>query len=235
MAETDPIDGQFLPATPLLEETGTVEIQPMTGLLPPGAASRFSMSNGRRFFDLSTKEVITHLKAAANPSNPEFFGLLQKPDLYGALWVPASVSFVAFAFSNLTNWFRVQHGFEYNFGCLVSAFFWLIAFVFGTPFLFKYLGTDHSAVNLMTLFGYSTVYIVPSSMACVLVGKKLGFVLVLAGALTGAYSIARKTGEGPIQALPGTPGRGELKPPIINRMGLAYLALHIVVHLVCFL
>jgi hypothetical protein len=207
----------------------------MSGSLPLGLSSRFSVSNARRFFDLTTKEVINHLKAAATPSNHDFLSLLQKPDLYGALWVPASVAFATFALGNLTTWLRTNHDFEYNFGSLVAAFFWLNLFVFLSPFLFKNWGADHSVVNLMALFGYSTVYIVAPGLLCVILGKHLGFLGVLAGAATGAYSVSRKTGGKEILALPGTPARGEEKPPFVNRLGLAYFVLHLIVHCVCFL
>jgi hypothetical protein len=208
---------------------------PLTGLPPPASASWFSLQNARRFFDLSTREVIVHLTAAATPARRDFFDLLHKPDLYGALWVPASVAFLAFALGNLTSWLRATHDFQYNFRSLVSAFAWQIVFVLAGPFLFKYWGTEHGVVNLMTLFGYSTVYIVPPAVCCVFLGKTFGFVGVFAGAVVGAYSVSRKTGGREPQALPWALGRGDSRAMPVNRMGLLYFALHIIVHIVCFL
>jgi hypothetical protein len=207
----------------------------MSGTIPSAVSSRFSVMHAQRHFDVSTRDVLHHLKEAAMPSNRDFFGLLQKPDLYGALWVPASVSFATFALGNLTTWLRTNHDFEYNFASLVAAFVWLNLFVFGAPFMFHYLGCEHMVVNLMTLFGYSTFYIVPPALASVVLGKKFGFLTVLIGAAVGAYSVSRKTGGKGISALPGAPGRDEEKPSSFNRFGIAYFALHLIVHCVCFL
>jgi hypothetical protein len=168
------------------------------------------------------------------PARRDFFDLLQKPDLYGPLWVPSSVAFLAFALGNLTTWLHTSHDFAYNFGSLVSAFFWLMAFVFGSPFLFKYWGTDHTVVNLMTLSGYSTVYVIPPALGCVVLGKAFGFMAVLTCAAIGAFSVSQKTDGTDIRALPGAPGRGQGRVHIFNRMGFVHMSRHLVLYFVCF-
>jgi hypothetical protein len=204
----------------------------MTGLPPIISASHSLLDKARPYFEVSTQDVIAHLKAASTPSKRDFGNNL---DLYGALWVPASVAFLAFAFGSLTTWLRTNRDFEYNFGSLVSAFFWLMGFVFGAPFLFKYWGEDQEVVNLMSLFGYSTIYIVPPALLCVFLGKKFGFVIVLIGAIVGAYSLSQKTSGKNILALPGNSARGGNKIALFNRFGLLYLILHLILHLICFL
>jgi hypothetical protein len=235
MEPSDSSEPHFVAPAPPRDGDVVMHKSSMSDLIPPVFSSRFSLGNVRGLFDLSTKDVVSHLRAAATPSNADFLSLLQKPDLYGALWVPASVSFATFALGNLTTWLRTSHDFEYNFGSLVAAFFWLNLFVFVSPFLFQYAGHHHVVVHLMALFGYSTVYIVPPGLFSVLVGKKLGVLPVLAGAGIGAYSVSRKTGSKEIQAFLGAPTRGQGKSPLVNSLGVTYFVFHLIVHHVCFL
>jgi hypothetical protein len=58
---------------------------------------------------------------------------------------------------------------------------------------------------------------------------------MLLGAVVGAYSLSQKTGGRDIHALPGTSTRGGGQIPLFNRIGLTYLALHVILNLVCFL
>jgi hypothetical protein len=174
-----------------------------------------------------TKRLLT----AATPAAEDFFGLLHAPDLYGAIWVPSTVAFIEFVLGYLTDRCRSFHRPSYSFRALVAAFFWLIGFVFAAPFLLQSGGRQNRVLNLMSLFGYSTVYIVPPSFICLIIGKTFGFVVVFVGAIVGAYSVSKKTGGG---ALPGAAIRRDERPIFLNATGLLYFIVHFAVHLVCF-
>jgi hypothetical protein len=202
----------------------------------PNAGDRPSLTSlryYRRYFNVTTQEVRRHLAAAVTPSMRNFFDLPAIPDLYGAIWAPASVAFLTFALGNLTNWLRARAAFHYSFRPLAWAFFLLNAFVFGGPPLFHWLGVEHAIVDLMTLFGYSTVYIVPPAVLAVVLGRKVGIACAVGGALAGAYSITNKTGGPEIQALPGEARRGDAAAAVVNRLGVAYFVVHVLVSLIC--
>jgi hypothetical protein len=188
----------------------------------------------RRYFNLTSQDVWKHLVSAATPSTHNFFDLLESPDLYGPLWVTSSVVFLTFALGNLTNWIRTRSAFHYNFSSLTSAFFVLNLFVFGAPPVFSYLGDPHSIVNLMTLFGYSTVYIVPPALLSVVAGRTIGIVLAIGGALGGAISIANKTGLPEINALPDVNGHGAPSRAFGSRLATTYFVVHLIVFWICF-
>jgi hypothetical protein len=199
------------------------------------SSSHLSIRHYRGYFDLTTQDVIAHLINAATPSKRDFFDLLERPDLYGPIWVPSSVAFFCFALGNLTNWIRVRDSFEYNFASLVSAFTFLNLFVFGVPFVLSYCNasTSNSILNVITLFGYSVVYMVPPAIVCVAVGRKFGFGVVLCGAVAGGYSIANKLRAREIQALPGATRPGQERR-CVSHASVAYFVVHLIVYLVCF-
>jgi hypothetical protein len=193
----------------------------------------FSLHLFQKFFDVSTADVITRIQSAANPLDTKFLQLLSKPDLYGAVWIPATISFIAFACGNLSLWFRSSSSsrFTYNFSSLVAAFFLLNILVFGGPWVLWYCEKRlfPPVVNLIALYGYSLVYIIPSSLATVIVGKFLGFLIGLTFAVTGAVSIARKIQDYQNASDKGVKGRG-----VMIIAGCLYGLFHLVVHLLCF-
>jgi hypothetical protein len=198
--------------------------------LDPALASRFSLGSYKSYFDLTTQDVITRLKSSANPKDRLFFNHIEKADLYGPIWVPSTVTFLSFAFGNLTNWIRRGENFQYNFSSLVYTFCILNIFVFGAPFLLWYLDQTGlpSVLNMITLFGYSVIYILPSSFVCVFFGKVLGFVFVLLFAAAGAYSIMVKMGSHVSLDTLRYTGRN-----MFQWAAIAYFVAHVLVHLIC--
>jgi hypothetical protein len=222
--ETDPT----LTFAEVAEPLSVTEREPFTN---PSTFSGFSLLTFRLYFDVTTTQFTKRLFAAATPTTDEFFTLLHAPDLYGAIWVPSTVAFLEFVLGHLTDRYHSYPPLAYNFKALVSGFFWLMVFVFGAPFLIQNRVRETGVLNLMSLFGYSTVYIIPPSLVCLLIGTTFGFIVVFAGAIIGAYSISIKTGA---SALPRPAvGRDEL-PFFLNATGLLYLAVHFIVHFACF-
>ena len=156
------------------------------------SGSIFSFQYYRKYFDVTTSDVVARLSSALTPTNDRFLHDIDTPDLYGAVWVPATVSFLSFAFGVIASW--ANNGLAYNFVSLVLTSLVLFGFTFGFPFVVKYIDAARSPplVNMMTLFGYSTVYVAISSFLFVIVRATLGTLCVLACAGAGAASVLFK-------------------------------------------
>jgi hypothetical protein len=210
--------------TAVLSNSGTPEGQ--------SASTNWSVSAFKRYFSVTTSDVVTRLRSAAVPTHKRFFELIDGPDLYGPFWVPCSVAFLCFALGNISSWIRDGADFKSDFSCLVWSLALLALFTFGVPFLVVYL--DHSLlppiVHLMALFGYSVIYLIPSSVLSVFFGFRFGFIFVLIFAFAAARSLMVKLEDG-MQTIEG--GSGGRKAGLIA--GIAYAVIHVIVHMICFL
>ena len=193
------------------------------------SSSIFSFQYYTRYFDVTTMDVVARLTQAITPTNSRFLHDIDTPDLYGAVWVPATVSFLAFAFGVLSSWARA--GLRYNFVSLVITSFLLFAFTFGFPFALKYIDAARSPslVNMMTLFGYSTVYVAISSVLSILIRGIIGMMIVIACAGAGAASVLFK-----MQYYEQTNDGRSKGITISVWSAAAYFVVHMAVHLVSF-
>lgn len=155
--------------------------------------SRFTFDYYKKYFDVDTKDVLGRIKQACTPTDRQFLHNINNAELYGPIWMPASISFFLFACGNIHNLIVIGSDYKYNFAALVSSFVLLNLFVFALPFGIGYVRSETSPpmMKMMMLFAYSLSYIIPSSILGILFSKyHLVAFLVFAGA--GAYSIFNK-------------------------------------------
>lgn len=194
-------------------------------------SSMFSFQYYRRFFDVTTEEVFSRIRAAIIPMERRFLHNIEKPDLYGPVWITATISFLTFAFGNISLWIRRGKDFTYSFGSLVFTYVVLNLWTFGGPFVIWYLDRAQgpAITSVMTLFGYSTLYIAASSLTTILLGVKFGFVLVLVAAGAGAFSILTK------MQYHERSESWKLKGMTVSSIAaIVYFFIHLFVHFICF-
>lgn len=190
MAEDDLLT--FQPVNDTLEPA-----QPVEYGLPPAPASPpsiFSLKYYSAFFNVDTSDVIHRAAMALNPLNRSFLGDIPVPDLYGPVWLSVTGPFVMMVFGNLSGWLSKRDEWSYSFYPFVVALALTVAFVFGVPFAF-YWATKNlqspSTMALVCLFGYATVFMVPTALAC-LVFRRVGLALAAIGGLASAISLFNK-------------------------------------------
>lgn len=222
---TDDLTFSEIPTTAVPLETyqGNIENHPEEN---SPKVSRFSIKYYKSYFDVTTEEVINRLKAAANPTNGSFLIDMNKIDLYGPIWMTATVSFISFALGTIDLWLSSKGNFYYKFTSLVWSGFLLSLFVFGCPFLIWYLEKENSPVlmKMMTLFGYSTVYLIPSGLVTIIIRIRIvRLIVIVAFGICGGFSIFNKLKQ--VENI-------RTKSCLIA--AAMYLFVHVFVHVLCF-
>jgi hypothetical protein len=72
----------------------------------------FSSSFYRQLFDVDTDNVVQRLALAVNPLSQVAFLSTGNPDLYGPVWVSATLVFVIGACSNFASWYASSDAHE---------------------------------------------------------------------------------------------------------------------------
>lgn len=192
----------------------------------PAPASRFSLRYYRGLFDVSTGDVIRRIRAAANPADDAFLDGLPRAELYGPVWVTATVAFASFALGTVDQWLARRGSAAYRFASLGWAALLLCALAFGCPLVLAYAsrGAAPSAAKLVTLFGYSHVHLIGSGFAAVVLRHRAIRLIAVAGfAFAGSVSLFRKLRAG-----------GQLSRQHCFASAIAVAAVHIAVYFVCF-
>ena len=223
---SDDLSFSQVPTTPIPTESTPFLGNPSEN--PTKSNSKFSFDYYKQFFDVSTKGFVDRLLAAANPVETNFFGTLNKKDLYGPVWITATVSFLTFALGTVNLWIKNKSNFSYHFSYLVWTFIILCAFVFGSPFLIWYIDKVHSPqiINTITLFGYSVIYLVPSSFLVIIFRFRANIIFPIGFALLGGFSLVNKLKNREQLTRNGS------KTGIVA--ALLYVIVHIIVHFICF-
>ena len=135
------------------------------------------------YFDVSTWAVLKRMSLVFFPvKRVEADG-----DLYGAFWIPATLVFVMAVTTNVASYLAAnaagnESEWTYDFHKIVMA----LALVFGYVGVFPLLvgGVANwydiplSFVHTFSLYGYSLVPLIPTSMACILPSEPLRWLLV---------------------------------------------------------
>ena len=130
----------------------------------------------RSYFDVDTDDVKERLKRALMPWKRDFFELLgSKTDLYGPVWICATLVFLIGVTSNLSSWLAHPADAEpwhYDFKLLTFAATLVTSCVLLMPFAawfaMRYIGASGAIgfLNLVCVYGYSITAFVPASILC---------------------------------------------------------------------
>ncbi|ODQ65200.1 Yip1-domain-containing protein [Nadsonia fulvescens var. elongata DSM 6958] len=189
----NPVD--FAPAATVAEP-----IVRQSTVNPDEKYSVFSFEYYQRFLDLDTSDVIQRTLVAMNPFGPRrsFVNLMSRdsdcprPDLYGPLWISATLVFILFFSSTLLNLIQAggQGSFVYDFSLLTAAAAIIYGYTIVVPIglwllLAYYLGIHGLRVDgdprshirglwgLVCIYGYAAATWIPICLINVLVGSIL--------------------------------------------------------------
>jgi hypothetical protein len=145
--------------------------------------SCFSPAFWSSMFNVDTVEVTSRVRASCWPfaaASPSFLSLAAaKPDMYGPVWVAATLVFVIGAGANLASFLSLGSAgadggavsiWKYDFSMVTSALALVYAFVFGGS-LALWLALQYSGVTalgityLVCLLGYSLTPFVPAAVS----------------------------------------------------------------------
>lgn len=141
-----------------------------------GMCGCFSVAYYRPYFDVDTADVKARLARSFMPWKRDFFELLgNRVDLYGPVWICASLVFLIGVTSNLSSWLTHPADAEpwhYDFKLLTFAASLVSTCVVLMPliawFAMRYIGLGASVgfLRLVTLYGYSINPFLPAAVLC---------------------------------------------------------------------
>jgi Yip1 domain len=131
-------------------------------------------------FDVDVADVTVRVRAALWPFRPPtpFLSLIAaKPDLYGPVWLAATLVFIIGAGSNVSSWLNFSSTaaktiWQYDFQSLSKALFFVFGFSFGAPLavwacmtyaLPRSLGLG--LVSLVCVYGYAIAPFIPAAVS----------------------------------------------------------------------
>jgi hypothetical protein len=134
----------------------------------------------RACFDVDETDVLSRVRGALWPFRPQhtFLELIaQKPDLYGPVWLSASLVFMIAVGFNMASWLNFRASvavtpWEYDFKALTKALLYVFGFSFGAPAA-VWMGMAYSLpktvclglVSLTCIYGYSISPFIPAAVS----------------------------------------------------------------------
>lgn len=131
-------------------------------------------------FDVDEADITARVRGALWPFRPPqpFLVLINsKPDLYGPVWLSASLVFMIAVGFNMSSWLTFSTAtavapWEYDFKALTSAMFFVLGFTFGAPAV-VWAGMNYSLpkqlclglVTLTCIYGYSITPFIPAAVS----------------------------------------------------------------------
>lgn len=177
------------------------------------SSSIFSINYYKHFFNVTTEDVVKRIIMAINPSNSTFISDANPPDLYGPIWISVTSPFMMLIFGNITAWSDKGSKWQFNFYNFFVSFILTISFVFGAPFAYAFstkLLNPPSSIQLICLFGYSTIFMIPTGFFCMVVGLKAAYIISITGSALMGSSIFYK-----LHKNSNTPGRVVIQNAVV--------------------
>lgn len=129
------------------------------------------------YFNVETADVMARLRCALLAyRGGTIFDQNTEADLYGPLWISATVALTLFSVSNLSSfmeaWLHETAGWTYDFSLLFSAFSILFGYVVGGSSLlwaaFRWRGHHCKLADLLCIYGYAGTVWLPMTLLCII-------------------------------------------------------------------
>lgn len=151
----------------------------MGGLFPACPCFRcLDIAYYQPYFNVETEDVVARLRCALLAyKGGTLFDQHTEADLYGPLWVSATVALTLFSVSNLSGfmeaWLHESPGWTYDFSLLFKAFSILFGYVVGGAGLlwgaFRWRGHQGcKLVDLLCIYGYAGTVWLPMTLLCII-------------------------------------------------------------------
>jgi len=158
-------------------------------------ASLFSLTYYKQFFNIESSDVLSRIVSAMNPTDKKFLSNINRPDLFGPIWISFSCSFFSTLFGNIASWSEKGKDWNFNFSSFLMSSMMCFAFAFIIPVAYKsWLSkvTSPGIISLICLYGYSLILIVPVSFLSLFVGPKADWMVSITGGSIAGYSLFSK-------------------------------------------
>jgi hypothetical protein len=148
------------------------------------------------YFDMDLKTCFSRLIQALHPLNRNFLVELDRPDLYGPLWLSFVVPFVMTVLGNLSVWSSSGSRWEFHFFPLIFCVVFNQVCVFCVPFGYVWFASlfiaPANATQVSCLLGYANSWMIPTGVVCFIVGSVADWLVAMIGGLLAAFSVYRK-------------------------------------------
>lgn len=164
----------------------------MSGIFPALAClSCLDVAYYQPYFNVETADVVARLRCALLAyQGKTIFDENTDADLYGPLWISATVALTLFTVANLSGfiaaWLNPTHAaWSYDFGLLFSAFSILFGYVVGGATLlwgaFRWRGHQQCKLaDLVCIYGYAGTVWLPMTLLCIIPIDTVRWVIVAA-------------------------------------------------------
>ncbi|WOL16523.1 hypothetical protein Cni_G25310 [Canna indica] len=151
----------------------------------------FSISSYTQYFNVDTDVVVDRIITSVYPMDDFSRKIDSNPDLYGPIWISATLVFMLAALGNYATYLiskRSEQSSDWEFD--VSYVNWAACTMYGYAvavpaafyFLFQYFGLHASLVRLWCMWGYSLFIFIPTSLLLVVPSEIFRWIIiVLAG------------------------------------------------------
>lgn len=137
-------------------------------------SSFFSIKYYRQYFNVDTSDVLKRILISINPRDTSFFQNAVPPDLYGAIWIPLTVSFFQIFAANIIPLVRGKYK-SFNFASFIACNIISFLFVVVGPIVWTHFTKKLNPPPLITtisMFGYFMINDFASIFICTIVGGK---------------------------------------------------------------
>ncbi|KAG5533365.1 hypothetical protein RHGRI_027525 [Rhododendron griersonianum] len=155
----------------------------------------FSISSYTQYFNVDTDIVLNRLMSSLYPINGDFFSKIDSnPDLYGLVWISATLMFVIASLGNFSTYLMDKRSdsstswsFDVNYvnvaACAIYGYIVIVPLAF--YFLLQYLGSKPSLISFWCMWGYSLSIFVLSSVLLIIPVEFIRWTVII---ITGAAS-----------------------------------------------
>lgn len=140
-----------------------------------GLLSCFSVEFYQPFFDVTTEDVKTRIKASIDPRSKTFFDTIRgRPDLYGPFWIYTTLIFALAACGNFSSFIVASSAgatFKSHFNYVPIAT--SVIYGFGTIvpivlcFLLRLFGSQVHYTETLCIYGYASFITIPALVLCI--------------------------------------------------------------------
>lgn len=161
--------------------------------LPPPPKKFFDLDEFRQYFEVDANTVKQRLQKTIWPFNRHKF-FEDKPDLYGAMWVPTTLIFIMSVAGSISHKLSPDSEYSYNPSSIIELSCVIYIFEFGIPALLAYLILDPSKVTfsgLVSIYGYSYFMFAPATIISIIHISSLSWLSFIAASIWAGALIAK--------------------------------------------
>ncbi|XP_010262637.1 PREDICTED: protein YIPF1 homolog isoform X3 [Nelumbo nucifera] len=149
----------------------------------------FSISSYTQYFNVDADIVVDRIIGSMNPTSGNFFDKIEaNPDLYGLIWISATLVFLLASLGNCATYLihkQTNHSTSWSFdvsyvsvaACTVYGYVLVVPTAF--YFLLQYLGISASLVRFWCMWGYSLFIFIPTSFLLIIPVELIRWIIII--------------------------------------------------------